>query len=542
MQIFRHTRRLAVLIPLALASLAAPALAAERTQQANINPVVLLSAPGTDYDDAPSQVRSDMLLGADGNIYMGSLAGGNGPGAIARLTPAGVLSTLYSLKDDGSEGNTIVGKLFRTADGSLYGTTFFGTDEGGGSLFRLATDGTFTTLHKFGGGEPNPLTPYTGVVQGPDGLLYGTTLRGGEPDKGTIYRIGTDGTGFTVLHEFDGADGENPEGELIIGGDGTIYGTTLIGGSSNRGTIFRVTTSGAFESLYSFPAFASVRDGLGLNTVGSNPRAGLLYSATDQTYYGTAYHGGEHGHGTLYSWVPGEDAELVRAFGGPSFSASKPISGVTRDAAGNLYGTSEVGGYLNRGAVWRVAPDGSFSLLHGFTGGPSDGYSPMAGVLAANGTLYGVSSNDTIGGDGAIFTIDTGTAGVLPVQLTASASDLTDTGALGEAVTLEWSAPAGSTCTKNNTVAGIGWSGDAGISGTQQVELTPGIYILGLTCTDADDGNTATPLVVRTAFVGVVVNAPPLQPVDGGGGTGSLNLFLLLLAAAMLFRKVQKES
>jgi hypothetical protein len=71
--------------------------------------------------------------------------------------------------------------------------------------------------------------------------------------------------------------------------------------------------------------------------------------------------------------------------------------------------------------------------------------------------------------------------------------------------------------------------------------LLPAVYIFGLSCTDADDGNAATPPVVRTAQVGVVINAPLLNPVDGGGGAGSLSLFWLLLAAALLVRKLTRE-
>lgn len=540
MRIARHSRLLAALIPLALAAVAAPAM--ERTQEANVRQVVKLSSPGEGYTDAPSQVRADLLLGIDGNIYIGSFSGGDGPGAIARLTPAGELTTVHALADDGSEGNTIVGNLMQAPDGNIYGTTYFGTNQGGGSLFRLAPDGTFTILHRFGGGRPNPFTPYTGVTLGPDGLLYGTTLRGGADDKGTIYRITTDGTDFTVLHEFDGDDGENPEGQLVVF-DGMLYGTTLIGGARNRGTIYRVSTSGAFELLYSFPAFSAVRDGLGINDVGSNPRAGLMYSTADLTFYGTAYNGGEHGHGTVFRYTPGAEAQLVHAFGGPSFGASRPMSAVVQDDAGNLYGTSEFGGYLNGGSAWRVAPDGTFSLLHGFTGSASDGHTPKAGLLLANGTLYGVSSSDSTGGDGAIFTLDVANGvAALPVQLTVSASEVTDDGTVGENITVEWNAPAGSTCTKIGSITGSTWSGDAGIAGTQAITLLPGIYIVGISCTEADDGDEATPEVVRAAYAGIVVNAPLLSPVDGGGGAGSLSLFWMLLAAALLFRKFSKES
>ena len=86
------------------------------------------------------------------------------------------------------------------------------------------------------------MLPYAGLVQAPDGHLYGTTMRGGTNDNGTIFRLTLDGRFAIVLHQFSGEDGENPEGTLIVGSDGNLYGTTLQGGDGDRGTIFRITT------------------------------------------------------------------------------------------------------------------------------------------------------------------------------------------------------------------------------------------------------------------------------------------------------------
>lgn len=539
MQFPLNPRRLAALLPLALACLAGPvAVQAAQTQFANAVPLVALSTPGEDYDDAPRGVRSDLLLASDNNIYFGSYSGGEGAGAIARLTPEGVLSTIHSLAGNGNEGVTIYGPLMQASDGRLYGTAYFGGEEGGGTLFSLALDGTgFTVLHEFGGGEPNPIFPYTGVTEGPDGLIYGTTFRGGTTDAGVVYSIAKDGTGFTVLHHFAAGNGENPEGTLVVGSDGLLYGTTMMGGENNRGTVYRISASGAHEVLYSFPSLTRFNSqGLATNSTGANPRAGLLLGL-DGNFYGTTYQGGPAGHGSVFRMTPAGEVSLFYGFAGPSFEGSGPLAALTQDAGGNFYGTTQRGGYLHRGAAFRLSPDGStFTLLHSFSGSPTDGQAPWAGLLLAHGTVYAASFSDTLSDSGALLRLDEGTGGVLPVTLSVSASEVP----MGSGITVEWSAPAGATCTKIGGT--LVWTGETTVSGSQVITPQPGTYAYGLSCTDADDGIESTPRTVRLAWTGVVVRAPTLQPVDGGGGAGALSLWWLLAAAALLYARNTKET
>lgn len=541
MQFSINPRRLAALFPLALACLAGPAVGvAAQTQIANVVPIIALTTPGEDYEEAPRTVRSDMLLASDGNVYFGAFAGGKGAGAVARLTPAGVLSTLYSLAGNGSEGLSIIGPLMQASDGALYGTAYLGGEEGLGTLFRLTLDGTFSILHHFGGGQPNAILPYTGVTEGPDGQLYGTTLRGGTPDAGVVYRIGVDGSGYTVLHEFGGSSGIHPEGTLVLAADGMLYGTTALGGENNRGTIYRISTAGAVEVLYHFPALGRFSEnGQPVNATGANPRAGMMIGA-DGNFYGTAHKGGEFGFGTVFRLTPAGELTVVHAFSGPSFGGATPLSSLTQDAEGNIYGTTEAGGTLHRGTAWRLAPDGTHSILHSFNGS-SDGVMPYASVLPAHGTLYAISQYDTISsngqpsGYGAIMKLDVGVGGMLPLTLTTSATEVMR----GESITVTWNGPAGYTCTR---IGGSFWTGDVAVAGTEQILLNPGVYALGMRCVEPDDGDAATPQLVRVAHTAVEVNAPLLSPVDGGGGAGSLSLSWLLLAASLLFRKVLKEN
>jgi uncharacterized repeat protein (TIGR03803 family) len=120
---------------------------------------------------------------------------------------------------------------------TLYGTTLLGGTTGSGTVFKINTDGGgFTTLYNFNGASDGA-QPYAGLVFS-GGTLYGVTYAGGSSGQGTLFRVNTDGTGFVTLHTFaGGADGANPRGDLVLGGN-VLYGTTSKGGTSNFGTVF----------------------------------------------------------------------------------------------------------------------------------------------------------------------------------------------------------------------------------------------------------------------------------------------------------------
>src|SRR5579885_2290044 len=148
----------------------------------------------------------------------------------------------FSGADDGANPNC---DLIQGNDGRLYGTTANGGIGGVGTVFSVNPDGTgYVMLHSFsGGGDGAHL--YGGLVQGDDGRLYGTTFQGGINGYGTVFALNTDGTGFTVLHSFsDGDDGGHPQAALIQSGDGRLYGTAVTGGAIDRGTVFSMETDG----------------------------------------------------------------------------------------------------------------------------------------------------------------------------------------------------------------------------------------------------------------------------------------------------------
>jgi uncharacterized repeat protein (TIGR03803 family) len=522
MQLSSCLRRLAAALVPCLLALDASGQALARTSDANLISFVPLAA--ITIENAPSAIRGNLIRASDGNFYAVSSSGGTGRGVIARIAPDGTLSVLHAMATN-EEGYSPFAGVIQGSDGNLYGTTYLGGDKGGGVVYKVALDGTYTVLRHLGQDKQDAVLPYAGLVQAPDGVIYGTTLRGGTSDKGTVFRVTTSGD-FSIIHSFSGQDGENPEGAMVVGADGNLYGTTLQGGDGNRGTVFKITTAGTLTTLYSFPSLGAFNlQGQAINATGANPRAGLLLAA-DGNFYGTAYQGGTGGFGTVFRITPAGALTVVHAFTGPSFGAAFPLSDVTQDAAGNLYGTTEFGGYLNQGAAWRINPAGQFRLLHSFTGGLLDGYKLYTSLLVQGNEIYGVSFADTTAGVGAIFKLDQGTNGVLPVEFSVSTTAI----AFGGSATLTWSSPTAATCT-----AGGAWSDTVGTSGTLTVTPTSvGIYNYTLTCTDAAG-------VARSASAALQVNAPALQSVDAGqSGGGALSIpALLLLGALSLRRKSQ---
>ena len=225
---------------------------------------------------------------------------------------------------------------------TLYGTASAGGTSGGGTVFRVNTDGTaFTNLYTFTGGGDGG-NPYAGLVLSGN-TLYGTASAGGTSGWGTVFSVNTDGTGFTTLHGFTGGSGGgNPHGGLVLSGN-TLYGTASNFGITGNGTVFRVNTDGTgFTNLYTFTGGSD----------GANPLAGLILSG--DTLYGTAYEGG-----------------------GP------PLAGT----------------------VFSVNTNGTgFTVLHSFTSF-NDGGRPCAGLVLSSNTLYGTTQGGGSSGSGVVFSL-----------------------------------------------------------------------------------------------------------------------------------------
>ena len=197
----------------------------------------------------PAYTSSGLIVGGDGAVYGSTTRGGaNDQGTIWKISPAGVFTTLFSFT--GANGGDPDSGLVLGRDGAIYGTTRFGGTKGLGTVWKLSPEGVFTSLVSFVG--PNGNRPGSCVL-GNDGAIYGTTVRGGTKDLGTLWKISPAGV-FTSLVSFTGANGSGPSlSRLVVGGDGSVYGTTSEGGSKDLGTIWKVSPAGV-ASLTSTPS------------------------------------------------------------------------------------------------------------------------------------------------------------------------------------------------------------------------------------------------------------------------------------------------
>ena len=213
---------------------------------------------------------------------------------------------------------------------------------------------TLTTLYSFCS-QPNCVDgayPQAGLVQGTDGNFYGTTANDAGPNQGTVFKVTAGGT-LTSLYNFCAQtgcpDGSQPSGGLVQATDGNLYGTTVLGGASDYGTVFKITPGGTLTSLYSFCAAGfSCADG-------GYPHAGLV-QATDGNFYGTTFQGGAYGGGTVFKITAAGTLTTLHSFGGFGTDGYAPFAGLVQATDGNFYGTTNLGGPRGYGTVFKITP------------------------------------------------------------------------------------------------------------------------------------------------------------------------------------------
>jgi uncharacterized repeat protein (TIGR03803 family) len=349
-----------------------------------------------------------VVEGANGTFYgVAQQGGANGVGTVFKVTSAGAFNTLYSFGTSADDGAfPSFGGLLKASDGNFYGTTSSGGTSGSGTLFKLTAGGALTTLYAFGSKAGDGSGTKATLIQGSDGALYGVAQQGGANGTGTVFKAVTDGTvaGTTVttLHPFaaapagTNADGAQPLGSLVQGSDGNFYGTTLSGGSVSEGTIFKITSVGGFTTLYSF-------------TFSNYAVRGGLIQASDGNFYGTSGSDNNVGRGTVFKVVTngtaaGTTVTTLYQFGNPP-DGGAPADKLFEGSDGNFYGTTESGG-LGSGAVFKVTPGGTETILYSFGTNSGDGGDPFAElVLGSDGNLYGTTKAGGGGSAGTIFKI-----------------------------------------------------------------------------------------------------------------------------------------
>ena len=384
---------------------------------------------------------NSLIQTQDGTFYGSAANGGDtgkcseGCGTLFKVDGLGKYSILH--KFQATDGYLPTG-LTLGADGNFYGTTMAGGQPSGGGagvLFRMnSSGGNFTILYAFTGGFAccDGAGPVARPVQASDGNFYGTTGAGGafrdidhQGGFGTIYRFNPNTSDLTILHSFDINDGNGifPNGPLVQAADGALYGTTREGAAA-----FKIDLAGNFSPVTTLS--------------GTQPLSGLI-QAKDGNFYGTDE--GGSGGGSVYRIDASNNVTFVNIFDGAD--GWKPNFRIFQAADGFFYGSTPEGGMLDfqGGGIFRLSTTGVLRVLHSFlTSGP-EGFAPNSELIqGVDGALYGVTGIGGTAGRGTLFRLDQrviGPIGSISVSPGVIHSGQTSTGT----VTLSRPAPAGGT-------------------------------------------------------------------------------------------------
>jgi uncharacterized repeat protein (TIGR03803 family) len=308
-----------------------------------------------DYGD---HLQGSVIHGAKGTVYFHTSSPNSTSygGSLYTISPQGEINWI-------AESGMDDGNLTLTANNFIYFTVnrFFT----GGTIDRYGLhSGRHDRIFNFYG-TTKGVDPGSELLELQDGYLYGRANSGGIKQRGTLYRLRYDGTGFEVIHFFDQVNGSNPTGNLVVADDGYLYGTTAIGGAFGHGTIYKIRPDGSrFTKLFDFT---------GVN--GSKPYGGVIVKG--RILYGTTSEGGtNNNNGTVFKLrTDGSGFVNLHSFSGNN--GSKPVAKLTLSNT-TLYGMTYLGGTHAKGVIFKIETDGSqFAELYHFdstSGGHPDGY------------------------------------------------------------------------------------------------------------------------------------------------------------------------
>jgi len=310
------------------------------------------------------------------------------------LMRAQTFKVLYTFTG-GADGAYPNGVLTQDSQGNLYGTTLNGGTANFGTVFKLdTTSGKESVLYSFKGGSDGAY-PTGGVIHDAMGNLYGAASAG----LGSIFKVDANGNESVLFNFPGGAEGGPPAGGVIRDANGNLYGMAYSGVSGN-GVVYKLDTNGKETVLHSFAGFP---------TDGSFPVAGVIRDAKGNIYGATGY-GGSFRDGVIFKLVKAAKETVLHRFTGAR-DGGQPSSGLIRDRAGNLYGTTSAGGSgpcggLGCGVLFKRIYTGKQTVLYSFTGG-ADGSWPRGGlVLDQAGNLYGVAQSGGASNCGTVFKVD----------------------------------------------------------------------------------------------------------------------------------------
>jgi uncharacterized repeat protein (TIGR03803 family) len=553
-----------------LLSLLAAALFSSTMALAQLPTSAALSVPVPDNENGlqGGNPYANLIQASDGNLYGSNQCGGdtdNGlsqceqsgfnattGGAIVRITPAGVLTVVHSFT--GPDGAVPSG-MVEAPDGFIYGICTWGgsgTNGGYGTVFKLniATD-AITTLYSFTNGADGA-NPGNYIIYGTDGYLYGSTTQFYNTtgvNTGTVWKIKTDGTGFTTLHTF--TNGNTAQGGNVYGGvtqvGTTLYGTAATGGANGFGTLFLVNpaatgTEPLFAVLHNF---TNGSDGSYPNVSPRVGNDGFLYGTTSAGYNGSGTAGTTSG--TIYQAGQSSGFTTIESF--PYASSIYPDGAVTFDSNGNIYSTAFNGGVNGQGELFDLSyVDSTTTLntLYSFQANDAiAGFPASAPFLDNEGrlwveTLFGGDPAD-LGGFGAFTTTP---ALAAPITITATPSTV----AVNTNVSIAWAAhnvfsDNEKICFATSTPSASSWTGvqtgtfaNKIYSGSKTITFsTGGTYVLSITCGGFESalvtvhvtGGGGGPVATTTTLVGnpnpvtIGTNLVLAATVKKSSGTGT---------------------
>jgi uncharacterized repeat protein (TIGR03803 family) len=456
----------------------------------------------------------------------------------AIVSPAQTFTNLWNFND--ANGNSPYGSLVEGTDGNFYGTTYEGGNlsscqlNGCGTVFKITSGGTLTTIYAFTG-KSDGSGPQAGLTE-LNGTFYGTTYRGGgspsNPGQGTIFSVSPDGSTFTTLYTFSGeSDGGSPDGVLLLGADGNLYGTTSQGGqgqnnnciSGGCGTIFMIAPDGGnFTTLYQFTGDAD----------GRHPEAGLIQDPSGN-FYGTTSGGGascptDLTCGTAFMFQTNPiTLTTLHSLNGTTDGAG-PVAPLVRASNGTLYGTANTGGNLNCGINNAAAGCGTifqisgttFSVFYTFQGteGGGDGALPFDGLIfGTDGNLYGTTG---YGGAMGSCSFAAGCGTVFSISPTGGAPKI-----LHSFTSTDGTQPVGGLVESNSTFYGTTQYG-----GNPACTNPPcgTVFSLAVAANKTSTSTTAmvTPASVEAGTTSGVTLSATVKPASGSGSpTGTVTFF-----------------
>jgi uncharacterized repeat protein (TIGR03803 family) len=359
---------------------------ATRLTQAQTFTVLYAFGKGTDGGTP----YADLVRDSVGNLYGTTFSGGTASvGTVFTLDPTGKETVLYNFQG-GADGALPVAGLIRGAEGDLYGATVEGGAANHGTIFKLDATGKEIVVHHFKSADGS--YPDASLLRDTAGNLYGATLEGGASNLGTVFMLGRNRT-ETVLHSFTGADGRFPYsyGGLIRDANGNFYGTSLAGGASDQGVVFKLNAAGREIILHTFTGGAD----------GGYPYAGLVMDGKGNLY-GTTYMGGASGQGAIFRVTQGGKETVLYSFTGGA-DGGNPAARLLRDKKGNFFGTTYYGGASNSGVVFKLDKKHNLTVLHSFDYANDGGYPTARLIRDANGNLYGTASAGGASNRGTVF-------------------------------------------------------------------------------------------------------------------------------------------